>query len=53
MTRYEAFKIARKFMQGYQPPVTCAHRFTRWFGLILRWRICEDCRWVEGSLRAY
>jgi len=37
-------------MQGYQPPITCGHRFTRWFGLILRWRVCEECRWVEGSL---
>jgi|GEM_PF-5197616 len=50
MNRYEAWRIAKRYVRSYQPPVTCGHRFTRWYGLIFRWRICEACRLVEGSL---
>jgi hypothetical protein len=50
MTRSEARAITKSFMRGYQPPPTCGHVFTRWFGLIFRWRSCTACGWVEGSV---
>ncbi len=50
MTKAEARRIVKRFMAGYQPPITCAHRFTRWYGLLIQWRSCEDCRLVEGRI---
>jgi hypothetical protein len=50
MSRYEAFKIAKRFINSYQPPVTCGHAWSRWFGLVLRWRYCSECRMYEGLL---
>ena len=50
MNRYEAWVIARRYMKGFQPPITCGHAWSRWYGLILHWRYCSDCRMVEGTL---
>ena len=50
MNRTEARKIVSVFMRRYQPPITCAHRFTRWYGLLIQWRSCEHCRLVEGRI---
>ncbi len=50
VNRYEAYRIAKRFMQGYQPPIECAHKFSRWYGLILRWRRCSECPAVELTL---
>ncbi len=50
MTPHQARLIVRRFMAGYQPPITCAHRFTRWYGLLIQWRSCQDCRLVEGRI---
>jgi hypothetical protein len=30
--------------------VTCAHKWSRWFGIVVRWRTCFECGMVEGSL---
>ena|ERR1700682_4322679 len=50
VNRYEAWQIAKRYVRSYQPPPTCGHAWSRWFGLVLRWRTCESCRLVEGRL---
>jgi hypothetical protein len=50
MNRLEAWQVARRYIRGYNPPITCGHKFSRWFGLVLRWRYCSECRLVEGRL---
>ena len=48
--RAQAHATVRRYVESFRPPLACGHRWSRWFGLVLRWRTCAACRMVEGSL---
>jgi hypothetical protein len=48
--RFLARKYARLYVHHYQPPISCGHHWSRWFGLIFHWRQCSECRMVEGVM---
>lgn len=62
MQKSTARSIARRFMWGYQPPITCGHKWAEWrvesrpsvgnwrTEFTYRWRFCKACRQVEGIL---